>query len=147
MPESAQRYHILSCEELALLAVMAGLLLPITLSCAEQMLLFPRAGRQGAKHGQGWDLKSDSQYSRDGKSPKEVTSLSGPLQRCLLWKSKPTIPQKFARWHRTTQGEEYGQLVPYLVNLPIFPLMEVWLEKWVWALIISCYPFTLYTGF
>lgn len=41
MPESAQRYHILSCEELPLLAVMAGLLLPITLSCAEQMLLFP----------------------------------------------------------------------------------------------------------
>lgn len=25
--------------------------------------------------------------------------------------------------------------------------MEVWLEKWVWALIISCYPFTLCTGF
>lgn len=147
MPESAQRYHIPACEELASLAFMAGLLLPITLSCAEQMLLFPWAGRQGAKHGQGWDLKSDSQYSRDGKSPREVTSLSGLLQHCLLWKSKPTIPQKFARWHRTTQGEEHGHLVLYLVNLPMIPIMEMWLEKRGWALMISYYPFSLHAGF
>lgn len=42
MPESAQRYHILSCEELsALLAFVARLLLPITLCSSKQLPFCP----------------------------------------------------------------------------------------------------------
>lgn len=61
MPESAQRYHILPCEELpALLAFLARLLLPITLSSSKQMPLFPPSWQARCKAlVLRWDLKTD----------------------------------------------------------------------------------------
>lgn len=91
MPEPGQRYHILSYEELsALLAFMADCCFLSHCPATSRCFCFLRAGRLGAKHQLGWDLKSDLQYPRDGKSPREITSFSGLFQRC--WSAKASPP-------------------------------------------------------
>lgn len=68
-------------------------------------LCFLQADKLGAKHQPGWDLRSDLQYLRHGKSPRKVTSLSGFLQRC--WSAKGSLPAyRTQPLRQVAQGED-----------------------------------------
>jgi len=105
---------------------------------ASSCLSVPRAGRLGAKHQLGWDLKTDLQYPRDGKScrenlhPFQAFSSAGGVQK----PAPSTWP--VCQWQCGTTGNWVGGRQPVLAVISTSEGDTI-LKKWV----LSIYCFLL----